>query len=178
MEKLVGKGTRFIGLANFSPKQLQQVLDIATIKPKVVQVELHPYLPQEEYLKSIQSKGITAIGYAPLGNTNPVYTRMRDGATQILSHSTITSIAQAKGCAPAQVVLAWNMRRDVVVIPKAGKTAHQKENLAAYEKCQLDDEDVKKINEISKKQTLRMNGDLCNPYPLNNACWETLASPN
>jgi alcohol dehydrogenase (NADP+) len=178
MEQLVGKGTRFIGLANFSPKQLDQVLKIATIKPKVVQVELHPYLPQEDYVKSIQSKGITAMGYSPLGNTNPVYTRTRDKATQILSHSSIKSIAQAKGCAPAQVVLAWNMKRDVVVIPKAGQTSHQKENLAAYEKCKLDDEDVKKINKISEKQAFRMNGDLCNPYPLNNLCWETLASPS
>jgi alcohol dehydrogenase (NADP+) len=177
MESLVGKGTRYIGLANFSPKQLKQVLDVATIKPKVVQVELHPYLPQEEYLKFIQGQGISAIGYAPLGNTNPVYGRMRDRETQLLSHQSITTIAQVKGCTPAQVVLAWNMDRDVVVIPKAGKIEHQKENLEAFEKCKLDDEDVKKIGEISKKRTLRLNGDLCNPAPLNNACWETLASP-
>ena len=55
MERLVGRGTRFIGMANFSPKQVDDVLKVATVKPKVLQVELHPYLPQTEFVKSVQS---------------------------------------------------------------------------------------------------------------------------
>jgi len=173
MEQLVGRGTRYIGVSNFSPKQLDDVLKIATIKPKTVQIELHPYLPQTEYVKSIQAKGITVTAYSPLANTNPVYnSKDRNKVEQILAHQTIQTVATARGCTPAQVVLAWNTRRKVVVIPKAAKSAHRVENIAAPEKCKLTDEDDAKINDISKAGQARMNGRVC--QSMQNKCWEGL----
>ncbi|KAF2672967.1 Aldo/keto reductase [Microthyrium microscopicum] len=148
MEKLPAtKMTRYIGISNFSPAQVKDVLKVATIKPKVMQIELHPYLPQEDFVASLQKQGITVNAYAPLGNTNPAY---KSSATKLLQHSTIRSIASARGCTPAQVVLAWNMKRSVVVIPKAVQIAHQKENIATPAcAAKLTAEDLEKIAQIS-----------------------------
>ena|ERR1700761_8362103 len=173
MEKLVGRGTRFIGLANFSPKQVDDILKVATVKPKVLQIELHPYLPQTEFVKSVQSKGVMVTAYAPLANTNPAYGRYGSRVQQLFSHPTIRAVASARGCTSAQAVLAWNMQRKVVVIPKASKIEHQKENIVTLEKCKLTDEDVAKINGISASTQYRMNGNVCDGAK--KGCWEGLA---
>jgi alcohol dehydrogenase (NADP+) len=172
MEKLVGRGTRFIGLANFSPKQVDDILKIATIKPKVLQIELHPYLPQTEFVKSVQAKGIAVTAYAPLANTNSAYRKYGSKIQQIFSHPTIQAVANARGCTPAQVVLGWNMKRNVVVIPKASKIEHQRENIQTLEKCKLTDDDAAKIDAISKAGQYRMNGDVCDGA--GKGCWEGL----
>jgi alcohol dehydrogenase (NADP+) len=101
---------------------------------------------------------------APLGNTNPVYASGYYGKTgtqqtKILAHPTITSIAKERICSPAQVVLAWNMQRKVIVIPKAAQVAHHKENLATLEKCKLTNADAAKIAEI--RVVNRMNALPC-----------------
>jgi len=166
MEKLVRpeKGTRFIGISNFNPTQLEDLLKIATIKPKVHQFELHPYLQQSDYVKTNFNHNITVTAYAPLGNTNPVYSQGYYGRTgnlapKILSHPTIAEIAKARNCSPAQVVLAWNINRKIVVIPKAAQNTHQIENLATLEKCKLTEADSAKVAEL--KQNLRVNALPC-----------------
>jgi diketogulonate reductase-like aldo/keto reductase len=169
MEQLVGKGTRFLGVSNTSPKQLEDIIKVAKVKPKVVQIEIHPYLAQTEYVKLIQQKGMAVTAYAPLANTNSAY---RIPAQKILSHPTVNGVATARSCTAAQVVLAWNMARGVVVIPKAAKVAHQKENYASTEKCKLTPEDSAKIDSISATTQFRMLGNACAG---GNACWEGLA---
>jgi alcohol dehydrogenase (NADP+) len=166
MEKLVRpeKGTRFIGLSNFNPVQFEDVLKIATIKPKVHQFEVHPYLQQADYVKANFDHNITVVAYAPLGNTNPTYStgyygKTGDLAPKLLSHQTIVDIAKTRSCTPAQVVLAWNMNRKIVVIPKAAQIAHQKENIATLEKCNLTDADLSKITGL--KLNLRVNALPC-----------------
>lgn len=172
MEKLIGKGTRYIGVANHSPSQVEDILKIATIKPKTVQIELHPYLPQTEYVESLQKRGFTVTGYSPLGNTNPVYKQYGARAQKILSHPSISEVANARGCTPAQAVLAWNIARGVVVIPKAAQRSHQKENIETVEKCKLTEGDVTKISSISKAGQHRMTGNLCGSMA--NGCWKGL----
>jgi alcohol dehydrogenase (NADP+) len=154
------KLTRYIGVSNFSPKQIEEVLQVAKIKPKVMQIELHPYLPQQEFVTSLQKQGITVNAYAPLGNTNPVYSNPR--VTKMLEHQTIKQIASARGCTPAQVVLAWNMRRKVVPIPKAVVNDHHKDNYGAQLcKEKMRAEDDAKIMEISKARPYRFLASPC-----------------
>jgi alcohol dehydrogenase (NADP+) len=172
MEKLAGPrgNTRYIGISNFSPKQVEDLLKVATIKPKVHQIELHPYLQQDDFVLSLQEKGIAVTAYAPLGNTNPVYGSIGRKAPKILSNSAINEIARSRDCTPAQVVLSWNMAHGVAVIPKAAKSAHQKENIVAAEKCKLQTEDMAKIKTVATK--LRVNYFPC--MALGNACFEGL----
>jgi alcohol dehydrogenase (NADP+) len=169
METLVPKKlTRFIGIANFSPKQVDEILQVATIKPKVLQIELHPYLQQESFVASTLKKGIAVTAWAPLGNTSPAYANPGNKAPKLLTNPVINQIAKAKGCTPAQVVLAWNMARGVVVIPKAANLQHQKENIAALEKCKLQSEDVTTLKSV--QIPLRMLSMPC--AMLKNACFD------
>jgi alcohol dehydrogenase (NADP+) len=172
MEKLVDlKLTRFLGVSNFSPKQIDEILAVATIKPKVNQIEVHPYLQQQEFITSLQSKGIDVTAYAPLANTNQAYNFL--GGNQVprlLTNPKLNAIAKAKGCTAAQVALAWNMARKVVVIPKAAQEAHQKENIATIEKCKLQAEDMEKMKAL--QVPLRLMNVPCRP--LGNACFQGL----
>jgi alcohol dehydrogenase (NADP+) len=161
MESLIRpvNGTRFIGVSNFSPSQLTDLLAVARIKPKVVQIELHPYLPQSNYVETIFRHGISVIGYAPLGNTNPMYEEAQwektgSRAPKLLTNQVVQDVAKIRGCTPAQVVLAWNMYRKVSVIPKAQNPEHQKENIATPEKCKLVENDVRRLSDMKVK--LRM----------------------
>ena len=135
MEKLVDlKLTRFIGISNFSPKQVDEILAVATIKPKVNQIEIHPYLQQQEFITSLQSIGIEVVAYAPLANTNQAYSFL--GGNQVprlLTNPKLNDIAKAKGCTSAQAALAWNMARKVAVIPKSSQEAEDMEKMKALQ---------------------------------------------
>jgi alcohol dehydrogenase (NADP+) len=174
MEKLVRpvNGTRFIGLSNHSPDQVSSILANATIKPRFHQFELHPYLQQQDWVQQNFKHGITVTGYAPLSNTNPVHNlavsdKASNSAPIIVNTPTVKKIAEARGCSPAQVVLAWNLARNVVVIPKAARVEHQKENIATLEKCKLTETDVKEVNALNIP--LRLYQNACG-YGLTEGC--------
>jgi alcohol dehydrogenase (NADP+) len=142
----------------------------ATIKPKVHQFELHPYLQQADWVEENHKYGITVTGYAPLGNTNPIHTLGVSGsdgnrAPPLFAHPVIKDVAAARSCSPAQVVLAWNMRRKVVVIPKAAQVEHQKENIVALDRCKITDEDAKKIDGIRAATEVRLYENICRYGP-------------
>jgi len=179
MEKTVRptRGTRFIGIANHSPKQLDDLLKIATIKPKAHQFEIHPYLQQSAWIGTNMKHNITVTAYTPLGNTNPAYGTLIKKASPILQHPVMLDIAKARGCTTAQVSLAWNLKRNVVVIPKAANAEHRKENFATVEKCKLTDEDSEKIKNLGV--TLRLSTSVCTGAAkeagLSTFCFEGLA---
>jgi alcohol dehydrogenase (NADP+) len=169
MEKLVrvDKGARFIGISNHSPLQVKEVVEAATIRPKVHQFESHPYLQQNDAVKQNMAYGITVTGYAPLGNTNPVHNlgvaanSEGNRAPPILQNAAIVEAAKARGCTPAQVVLAWNVKRGTAVIPKASQVVHQKENIVTLQKCKITDEDAAKIADIRKSFEVRLYENVC-----------------
>jgi alcohol dehydrogenase (NADP+) len=170
MEKLVGKGTRFIGIANHSPSMVEAVLKAATIKPKIHQFEGHPYLRQDSFVDFNFKHNITVVNYAPLGNTSPTYATAGAGAPKLLTNKVIVEIARLRSCAPAQVVLAWNLHRRVIVIPKALRKDHQVENYGTLTKCKLLPEDIAKIQAMTYK--IRMLSYPCAMAA--NACFKGL----
>lgn len=169
MEKLVGKGTRFIGIANHSPSMLESLLKKATVRPKIHQFEGHPYLRQTEFVKLNFKHNITVVNYAPLGNTSPTYAATGAGAPKLLKNKVITDIATKRNCAPAQVVLGWNMQRNVIVIPKAIKKAHFTENFKTLS-CKLTAADIAQIEAMKYK--IRMLSYPCATAA--NACFSGL----
>jgi alcohol dehydrogenase (NADP+) len=168
MEPLVATGgTRFIGLSNHSPSQVRDIMSIATIKPKNHQFELHPYLPQSDWVAENFKYNISVTGYSPLGNTNPVHNlgvqanSEGNRAPPILKSPVIYEVGKTRNCTSAQVVLAWNMHRGVAVIPKAAQVEHQKENIATFDACKLTDEDAKKIDGIKATTEVRLYENYC-----------------
>jgi diketogulonate reductase-like aldo/keto reductase len=127
------------------------VMKAATIKPKIHQFEGHPYLRQDNFIDFNFKHNITVVNYAPLGNTSPTYATTGASAPKLLQNKVIVEIAKARGCAPAQVVLGWNMHRKVIVIPKAIRKDHQVENYGTLEKCKLTADDIAKIQAMTYK---------------------------
>jgi len=172
------KGTRFIGVSNFGPQQIDDLMKLDGIKPQFHEFELHPYLQQSNWVEENFKRNITVIGYAPLGNTqnqaNQGVSVDRSAVPAILKTDVVTSIAKARSCTPAQVVLAWNLHRKVVVIPKASQVEHQKENIATLDQCKITDEDAAKIKAIAEQ--IRFYPNACD-YGLTEGCAMARAHP-
>nr|WP_216902322.1 aldo/keto reductase [Synechococcus sp. CCY 9618] len=134
MEAAVEQGLcRHIGVSNFGRATLESLLAQARIRPATNQVELHPYLQQNELLAFCQALGIPLTGYAPLGSAGrPAFIRPA-GEPVLLEDPTINAIAQQRGITPAQVLLRWALQRGTAVIPKSVSPGRLCENLMAAE---------------------------------------------
>lgn len=140
--------TRHIGISNFDPEQLKDLLNHTSHPPSVHQMEMHPYLQQNEWLDFHEKHGIHVTAYSPLAGTNPTY---KPGDTvPLLQNDLMEKIASKRGCTPAQVSLAWGMSRGVSVIPKSQHKERISENFGALE-CVLKEKDIDKINELGSE---------------------------
>ena len=154
MEDAVSAGlTRHIGVSNFSAKKLRKLLPHCKIKPEVNQVELHPLLQQPELVAYCASQGIHITAYSPLGSSDrPEFVKAAD-APVLLDNPVIQSIAQDRGCTPAQVLLAWHVQRGISVIPKSVTPSRLRENLAAAE-IELSPADLDRIAGLNQNYRL------------------------
>jgi aldehyde reductase len=143
MESLVDHGRcRAIGLADISLKELQLIYNSARIKPAVVQVESHPYLPEIELLEFCKEKGIVFLAFAPLGHG------MRPG---LLEDPVILAVAARVGKTPAQVLLAWAVQRGTAVLTTPKTAARAREN---FDISALPEDAFNEINRIQTRQRL------------------------
>ncbi|KAL8706093.1 MAG: hypothetical protein Q9225_007982 [Loekoesia sp. 1 TL-2023] len=147
---------RNIGVSNFSPVQLGDLIANCNIKPAVHQFEAHPYLPQSQWINSHVILGIQVTAYSPFANTNPTYKPGDDDPPLLLTNTDLLAIAAERGCTAAQVALVWGMSRGTSVIPKSSHVDHIKENFGALD-CKLDYEDLDRIDDLSKKYLKRFN---------------------
>jgi len=121
MESLVDRGRcRAIGLSDISLDGLVALYESARIKPAVVQVEAHPYLPETELLEFCKEKGIVFLAFAPLGHG------IRPGP---LEDPVISAIAAKVGKTLAQVLLAWAVQRGTALLTTPRTAARARENL-------------------------------------------------
>ncbi|MBE6450629.1 MAG: aldo/keto reductase [Alphaproteobacteria bacterium] len=135
--------TKAIGVSNFGQKNLENIISECEIVPAVNQIESHPYLVQTELIDFCKKNMITVTAYSPLGAGEHI------GQENLLEDKTIVEIAQKLNITPAQVLLSWQINRDVVVIPKSVHEARLKENLTALNVA-LDSEDMQKISSLNK----------------------------
>lgn len=146
MEKAFQNGkAKAIGVSNFGPKNLQNLIDKAEIVPAVNQVECHPYLQQNELIDFCRKNMIAVTAYSPLGSGTT------GEKAEMLSDPVIVQIAQRLKISPSQVILAWNINRGLSVIPKSVHENHLRENLAAVN-ISLDDEDMTQIGKLDRNQ--------------------------
>jgi alcohol dehydrogenase (NADP+) len=143
MESLVDRGRcRAIGLSDISLDRLLPIYESARIKPAVVQVESHPYLPETELLEFCREKGIVLLAFAPLGHG------MRPGP---LEDPVILATAARLGKTPAQVLLAWSVQRGTALLttPRSADRARENFNISALPEDAFDE-----INRIQTRQRL------------------------
>ena len=150
MEALVDNNqTRQIGVSNFSVKKLQDLIGKARYKPAMNQIELHPYLQQNDMLAFCKEQGIALTGYSPLGSFDRPAGMKADDEPVLLEDPVILEIADRHGVSPAQVLISWALHRDTVVIPKSVNPERLKQNLAAAE-LSLSDADMDAIRTLDK----------------------------
>jgi diketogulonate reductase-like aldo/keto reductase len=122
LEQLVHEGKcRAIGLSDISLEKLREIFDTAAIKPAVLHVESHPYLPEWELLDYCQKNGIVLQAFAPLGHSSE---------PNLLADPIITSIAGRLRKTPAQVALAWAIQRGAALLTTSKTPARIHENFA------------------------------------------------
>jgi alcohol dehydrogenase (NADP+) len=120
MERLVDEGKcRSIGLSDITLGKLKEIVALARIKPSVVQVECHPYLPEWELLDFCKQHGIALLAFAPLGHGME---------PRITDDPVIKAIAQRVQKTPAQVALAWVVQRGTAFLTTSTNAAHIREN--------------------------------------------------
>ncbi len=143
MESLVDQGRcRAIGLSDIGLDEFATIYQAARIKPAVVQVEAHPYLPETELLEFCKEKGIVFLAFAPLGHG------ARPGP---LEDRVILAIAARVGKTPAQVLLAWAVQRGTAVLttPRTAVRARENFDISALPQDAFDE-----INRIETRQRL------------------------
>ncbi|KAL4112953.1 hypothetical protein QTP88_016665 [Uroleucon formosanum] len=148
LESCVQKGlTKSIGVSNFNIKQLKDILEIASIKPVVNQVECHPYLTQNKMKEFCESNGILLIGYAPLGSAKRSWAEPEDIA--ILDDPIVKQIADKYKKTIAQILIKFQIQRGVIVIPKSSNSERQKENFDIWD-FELTTQDIDLLESLNK----------------------------
>jgi len=158
MEKLLEpdsfghRKVRYIGISNFNVTQIEDLLAKTRVKPYVHQIESHPYLQDWKFTEFHEKIGLPIVAYAPLGNTNPEYhyRNWKSAGRLMINDPVLKRIGAAHGCTAAQVALAWNLARNITVIPKAENVLHQVENYEAHSKCKLTAQDMAAIRELDE----------------------------
>jgi diketogulonate reductase-like aldo/keto reductase len=120
LERLVDEGhCQSIGLSDSTLTKLREIVAVARIKPAVVQVESHPYLPEWELLEFCKAHGIVLLAFAALGHAME---------PRLLDDPVITAIARRVHKTPAQVALAWAVQRGTAFLTTSTKPARIQEN--------------------------------------------------
>lgn len=141
-EKLI----RVPGVSNHHAHHLEKIFGKANVKPMVNQIELHPYLTQEELRTFCKEHDIAVTAWSPLG---------RGG---ILQDNTITGIAQQLGKSTAQVILRWQYQHDIITIPKSVTPSRIEENMQIFD-FELSTEQMAQIDSLNKNQRFGQNPD-------------------
>src|SRR5881409_2093836 len=120
LEGLVDEGKcKAIGLSDIDLAQVKEIVEAATIRPAVVHVESHPYLPQWDLLDYCRKNGIVLQAFAALGHSSE---------PNLLKDPVITDIAQRVDKTPAQVLLAWGIQRGTALLTTSKTPSRIKEN--------------------------------------------------
>src|SRR5579871_910066 len=141
LECLVDEGKcKAIGLSDVSLDQVEEIFEAGRIKPAVVHVESHPYLPQWELLDYCKQNGIVLQAFAALGHSSE---------PNLLEDPVITAIAKRVNKTPAQVLLAWAIQRGTALLTTSKTPSRIKEN---FEVSTLPQDAMREISEGIKSR--------------------------
>ena len=150
-ESLVEKGyTKHIGVSNYNVQTLINLLSFCKIKPFANEVEFHPYLYQKNLLYFCEKENIKVLAYNPLCKGNYDYhTGNEKIKFELLEQPIIKELAEKYKKTPGQIVLNWEIQKNVIPIPATKKSSRMKENLGSLE-FNIEKEDIEKVDSLNK----------------------------
>ncbi|MFD3520012.1 aldo/keto reductase [Streptomyces sp. NPDC058653] len=140
LEEIYRSGrVRAIGVSNFKPHHLRRLMDNSVIVPAVNQIELHPYLTQDDVRAFNAEHDIATEAWSPIAKG------------RVLSDPVVVGIANNIGRTPAQVALRWAIQRGDIVFPKSVTRARVKENFALFD-FELSEADMAEISALNRNE--------------------------
>ena len=130
---------RAIGISNFE-KHINEVLDEYDVKPQVIQVECHPFYPQDELRKITEKADIRIMSWYPLGG--------KGNTKELLDSEIVKEIALKHNKSTAQVVLKWHNQMGFITIPGSKNVDHIKDNIDIFD-FELDKEDMENMAKLN-----------------------------
>ncbi|CAE6437507.1 unnamed protein product [Rhizoctonia solani] len=137
-----------IGVSNFPVRILKTIIAETGVVPAVNQVEAHPLLLQDDLVEYCKEQNIHISAYAPLGGNN------LQGELRIIDHEVVKKLASELGKTPAQVLIAYGVKRGYSVLPKSVNESRIRSN---FEDFELPDDAYNQLVELGRKQPLRYN---------------------
>jgi len=140
MEEIYASGrARAVGVSNFQPSHLRRLAAETTVTPAVNQVEVHPYLRQDEVRAFDAEHGIATEAWSPIAQG------------KVLDDPTIVRIAESLCRTPAQVTLRWHVQRGDIVFPKSVTRSRVEENFALFD-FELSETDMASIDALNRDE--------------------------
>jgi 2,5-diketo-D-gluconate reductase A len=143
MEEALKAGkVRAIGVSNFQPDRLMDMIIQNEVVPAVNQIEVNPFLQQEESVKFMRDNGVQPEAWAPFA----------EGRNNLFQNETLTDIARKHGRTVGQVVLRWVVQRGIVALAKSVRKERMEENLRVFDFA-LDESDIARIAQLETGQS-------------------------
>lgn len=142
-EAVVAGKVRSIGLSNFPVRKIKQIMEVATIKPAALQVEVNPYWNLHALKAELAEIGLGDVileGWYPFGH----------GDAKLLSEPVLGKIAEAHGKTTAQVILRWMLQEGVVTFPKTTNPQHMRDNFDVFD-FELSDDEMAHVNALPQQ---------------------------
>ena len=144
MEKLYKEGRiRAIGVSNFYPDRLVDLILHNEVAPHVNQIETHPFFQRSDYQKLMTERGVQIESWAPFA----------EGRNDLFTNELLSSIASSHNRSVAQVVLRWLIQRGVVIIPKSVTPSRMAENFNVFDFA-LSDNEMDSISTLDGGESL------------------------
>jgi 2,5-diketo-D-gluconate reductase A len=134
---------RAIGVSNFHPDRVMDLIVNSKVAPAVNQIETHPFYQREEDLAFLTENGVRMESWASFA----------EGKNDMFKNELLDTIGKKYGKSVAQVILRWLIQRGVVVIPKSVQKERMKENLDVFD-FQLSEEDMQSVKSLDSHQSL------------------------
>lgn len=144
MQELSREGlAKAIGVSNFYPDRLVDLIEHNEVTPAVNQIETHPFFQRADYQRLMRGRGVQMESWGPFA----------EGKNDLFSNPTLGEISSAHEKSVAQVVLRWLVQRGVIVIPKSVRADRMRENLDVFD-FELSEEEMKRIAELDTGASL------------------------
>jgi 2,5-diketo-D-gluconate reductase A len=153
MEQIYASGRcRAIGVSNFKEHHLRRLFGDSEIRPAVNQIEVHPYLAQDDLRAFDAEHEIVTEAWSPIAKG------------KVLDAPAVVAVAERVGRTPAQVVLRWHIQRGDVVFPKTVNRTRMEENLALFD-FELGTEDMATLTGLDRGERTGPDPDTMNYVP-------------